>query len=121
MAGSETETCRIETYEPQRVVLDLRLASPGLVVLADLFYPGWELTVDDGSAVRPAEILRTDRVLRGVSLPAGKFRLEFRYRPAGFRYGMVISGLGWLGLVISLGYQARGRIRRLSLGRRGRG
>jgi hypothetical protein len=119
--GGETETCRIETYQPQRVVLNVQLASPGLVVLADLFYPGWEFTVDDGSGVRPAEILRTNRVLRGVSLPAGKFRLEFRYRPAAFRYGAWISSFGWLGLATAMGYRARGWIRRFGLRRRTRG
>jgi hypothetical protein len=120
-AGDGTEACRIELYEPQRVVLNAELTSPGLVVLADMFYPGWDLTVDDGTGARPAEILRTNRVLRGVSLPAGNFRLEFRYRPTMFHWGVWISGIGWLGLALATGGWAWGRIRRFSLQRRLRG
>jgi hypothetical protein len=43
------------------------LRSTGLVVLADVHYPGWPLTVDG----QPAEILRTNRAMRGVIDPGG--------------------------------------------------
>lgn len=90
------ETCDLAISEPQRVVVDAELASPGLVVLSDMFYPGWEVTVEGEAGTRPGEILRTNRVMRGVWLEAGKHRLEFRYRPATFRWGAAISGAAWL-------------------------
>ena len=62
--------------DPRRVELAAVLRSPGLVVLADVFYPGWTLTVDG----RPAEVLRTNRAMRGVALTAGTHRLVYRYR-----------------------------------------
>lgn len=103
------ETCRIIQYEPDRVVLEAHLSRPGMVVLAEQYDPGWSLEVQLGQeSARPAAILRTDRVLRGVWLPAGNHRLSYRYRPATFTWGAAISVLAWLALlagavVISLG------------------
>ncbi len=44
-APQPSEMPRITRYEPQRVELDVDLQRPGLVILADIFYPGW--TPDD--------------------------------------------------------------------------
>src|SRR5262249_51743877 len=40
-----SERVAITRYEPQRVELTATLDRPGLVVLADTFYPGWDLTI----------------------------------------------------------------------------
>ena len=73
-----------------------RLARPGLVVLADQFYPGWQAEVEgDGGPPRPVPILQTNRVMRGLWLPAGSHRLTFRYRPWSFAWaGHQRFGLG---------------------------
>jgi uncharacterized membrane protein YfhO len=84
------EVVTITHDHPQRVELTALLRSPGLVVVADIFYPGWTLTVNG----RPAEILRTNRAMRGVALPAGTHRLVFRYGPMSFRIGAALSLMG---------------------------
>jgi hypothetical protein len=98
-AGSQAphgdETSRIVHYDPLRVEIEAVLSSPGLVVLADQFYPGWRLTVAPrGGIPQEMKALRTNRVMRGVWLPAGQYRLLFEYRPLSFVLGVVISGLG---------------------------
>jgi hypothetical protein len=90
-AGTDpAETVTVVHSEPQRVVLRATLRTAGLVVLADVYYPGWIVTVDG----RPAEILRTNRAMRGVALPAGKHDLMFLYRPLSFRLGLGLSLIG---------------------------
>jgi hypothetical protein len=89
-----SETATVTVDEPQRVELTAALRSPGLVVIADRDYPGWTLTVDG----RPAEILRTNRAMRGVTLPAGTHRLVFRYEPMSFRLGLGLSVAGLIAL-----------------------
>jgi len=70
-----------------RVVLDATLNAPGLLVLAEVFYPGWKCFVDG----KETKIHRANYVLRGVVVPAGRHRVEFRFDPLSFRIGVWIS------------------------------
>ncbi len=94
------ESCRIVRDEPQHVEIEASLATPGLVVLSDQFYPGWQLTVEAGGRERDVPILRTNHVMRGVVLPAGRHRLAYHYRPLSIIYGAIISGLSAGGLAL---------------------
>ena len=71
-----SEEVRVIREDPCRVELVAHLKTPGLVVLADMYYPGWRLTVDG----RPAEILRTNGAMRGALVGAGEHRLVYRVR-----------------------------------------
>jgi hypothetical protein len=102
-ADPAAESCRITDYRPDRVEIEATLTSPGLVVLSDAYYPGWELTVTTPEGVRPLAVARTNRVMRGALLPAGRFKLVYQYRPTSFYFGAVIT-LATLSLgVLSLG------------------
>jgi hypothetical protein len=93
------EAVTVTRYEPQRVELEARLRRPGIVVLADVFYPGWTLTVDG----KPAPILRVNRLMRGAAVAEGTHRLVYVYDPASFRIGGFLSVLSLaLGLVWGL-------------------
>jgi hypothetical protein len=113
------EQCRIVTDQPQLVAIDVDLSAPGLVVLSDFFEDGWQAKVatTTGNDLRPGQslaVLRTNRVMRGVYLPAGEHRVEFRYRPWPFRVGGVFSLVGWgaLALGVLLTWVMRRRRRR---------
>jgi hypothetical protein len=82
-----TETPTIAHDDPQCVEIDVVLASPGLLILADTYDPGWRLAVD-GTA---APILRANRMMRAAALGAGHHHLVFRYEPRSFRVGVVVS------------------------------
>jgi hypothetical protein len=92
--GSSRPSEKIEVSYPRsdRVQLDVTLDAPGLVVLADVYYPGWTLTIDD----QPAPVYRVNRMMRGAAVEAGTHRLVYRYNPRSFRLGLMISiaGLG---------------------------
>ncbi len=83
-----SETIQVVQVAPGQVELKVDLQSPGLVVLADVYYPGWVLTIDG----RSAEILRVNRMMRGAAVAAGSHLLVYTYRPRSFRLGMTISG-----------------------------
>lgn len=89
------ESATIVADEPERVEVVADLASPGLLVLRDTWYPGWRARVDGA----PADILRVDHAFRGVVLPAGQYRVVFEYAPSSVRVGPWLSGAG---LVIAL-------------------
>src|SRR5206468_1399533 len=68
-----SEGVRVIRDDPRRVELVAQLKTPGLVVLADTYYPGWRLTVDG----RSAEILKTNGAMRGGLVGAGEHRLIY--------------------------------------------
>ncbi|MHB8900686.1 MAG: YfhO family protein [Thermoguttaceae bacterium] len=92
-------TCRMVSYEPARVELQVETSQSGLVVLADQFYPGWQAEVQtEGQGMLRAPILRTNRVMRGIWVEKGRHRVLLRYRPDCVAWGGLLSLASWLGL-----------------------
>ena len=85
---------RITTYEPERVVVDTTNERDALLVLTDNDYPGWKASVDGTDA----PVHRVDYLLRGVSVPRGHHQVEFRYQPASWRAGWIVSLITLIGL-----------------------
>ena len=81
------------------------METPGLVVLADLWDKGWQ-AYWNGQCV---PILRANHAIRGVVVPAGSGRLEFRYAPASFAWGLRLAGLAAVTLLVWLGMALRRR------------
>ncbi|HYP02578.1 MAG TPA: YfhO family protein, partial [Pyrinomonadaceae bacterium] len=71
-----------------------------VLVVGEIFYPGWEATVDG----QPAPIRLTNFLLRGISLPPGEHRVEMRYRATAARNGAIISALTLVALCALLLY-----------------
>jgi len=108
-------TTKILEEFPGRVVLDARMDTAGMVVLADLWDKGWQAQVD--GQVTP--ILVVNHAIRGVVVPAGQHWVVFRYAPNSVRIGWMISGaavavgLGWVAWVM----EWRRKSRRISAGK----
>ena len=90
--GEREPVPTVVSHAAQRVVIDAVLSRPGLLVLGDTYYPGWKVFVDG----RESKLYRTNYLMRGVTLPGGSHRVEFRYEPTSFRIGALIT-LGTLG------------------------
>ena len=80
----------------QRVRIEAALSCTGMVILDDAYYPGWVATVDG----RSAPIYEAYGFLRGVVAPAGRHRIEMRYRPKSVIWGAILSGLGVAGACV---------------------
>jgi len=92
-------TVELMAEVPTHLSLALRMETAGLVVLADRWDNGWHAYLN-GTAV---PILRANHAIRGVFVPAGSHRLEFRYWPASFALGLKLAGLA---LLIVVGWPA---------------
>ena len=103
----EAGSARIVRYEPERVVIEATARRPSELVLTDLHYPGWRVTLDG----RPADLHRVDYLLRGTTLPRGRHRVEFRYEPVAWRVGWIVSlaALLVMGGAVVVGLRARRR------------
>jgi len=85
--GRETGKIEETTFGRGFVRARVSLPVPGFLVVADSWYPGWSASVD-GSAV---DIIRTNGIVRGVYVAAGRHDVEMHYSPASFRVGCRIS------------------------------
>jgi hypothetical protein len=70
---------RLVDRSRNRVAVEVASPGPGILVLNEAHYPGWEAEVDG----RPARVFRADHALRAVIVPAGAHRVAFSFRPAG--------------------------------------
>jgi hypothetical protein len=91
-----SETVTVTYPSPQQAVLEARLDSPGLVILADVYYPGWELALDG----KPAPIYRVNTLMRGAAVPSGSHQLVYTYAPQSFRIGRLVSIAGMAALLV---------------------
>ena len=101
------EDCQIVDYRPQQVIIEAQLVKPGMVVLSDTYSRNWRATV----AVRkgngyqdsqPIPVYRTNRVMRGIYLPAGDYQITYRYHPSLFWIGSIVTLLTCLGCSVAL-------------------
>lgn len=93
----------IVLYANNEVQVQAETDRPAILVLGDLFYPGWQAVVNG----EPVPIHRVNHVFRGVLLPPGENQVTFTLQPASLRYGLPFSALG-LGVVL-LGLLVRQR------------
>ena len=92
------ETVVISTAEADHLVLSASVSRPAVLVLEDAYYPGWVATVDGA----PVPISRANAMFRAVFLEPGRHIVEFRYRPSSWRWGVAISAITGLGIVVAL-------------------
>ncbi len=88
-------TAAVEVYENTHLVLNANMQRQGWLVLSEMFYPGWRVTVDGV----PANLYRADFLLRAVPLAAGSHRIEMWFLPDSFVVGSAISAISVLALI----------------------
>ena len=67
----------IVNYADNSVEIDVDAPRAGIVVLHDLFYPGWEAHVDG----HRKPVLHANILFRGVEVSAGRHRVAFSFHP----------------------------------------
>jgi hypothetical protein len=100
--GENPGTATVLVHGATEVQVAAHMAAPGLLVLTDTWYPGWEALVDG----MPTPVLRSNVAFRGVVLSEGDHTVIFRYRPA-WAWSLPFGICAWL--VLLLGLSMRGR------------
>jgi len=107
-ATDDAEPVMVVERTPARIRLQANLSSPGLLVMSQANFPGWQVVVNG----EPAPLLEVDALLPAVVLPAGDADVTFYYRPVTFFVGVGISAatllLGVAGVVVVLRRSHRG-------------
>ncbi len=97
-AGPETDPV-VERNGSGRIRVTGSTANPTLLVLCETFAPGWRATLWTGAgAPQPVRIQKVNVAFQGIAVPAGEFRVEYRYEPDSFRIGL-FAALGAIALL----------------------
>jgi hypothetical protein len=68
-----------------KVVLAVAAPASGYVVLNDIWYPGWQATLDN----KAVAICHANYAMRAVPVPQGKHKISFEYKPFSFSLGVI--------------------------------
>jgi hypothetical protein len=107
--GTELEAYRpvpLATRTANHLALDVRLERPGILVLNEPFFPGWNAS-DGGHAI---PVLRANVLFRALALAPGQHHITLEFAPSAWRVGWWIS-LGAAALTLALAVVPRWRRR----------
>lgn len=92
--GSDSLPAHILKYDSDQVLIAVTPTKPSVLLLTDIYYPGWHAYVDGIET----PILRANFCFRAVPLPAGARQVRFTYDPWPFKIGIFASLLTLFGL-----------------------
>lgn len=96
----------ITLHTPHRIEIEVDAAAPSLLVLSEIYYPaGWQATMDG----QPAEIHKTNYVLRSVVVPEGRHEVVMTFEPLSFTAGHLVSRVA--SMLVLVGLIAAGAMR----------
>jgi len=82
---------------PGRVVVRATADTGAMLVVSQVWYPGWQAWVDGAPVGAP---LRTDFLFQGVLLPGGSHQVELRFLPPLWGLGWLLAGLTLLAFLV---------------------
>jgi uncharacterized membrane protein YfhO len=78
------------------------MGGEGYLIVNDVNYPGWEVSVDG----EEAELLTANYLFQAVHVPAGRHQVTFAFAPLTVRSGLAVSALSLIFLTL---WAMRGR------------
>ena len=72
-----TAAVELTSYEPNELKYTVKSRQGGVLVFSEIFYPGWEVTIDG----QPAELGRVDYVLRALRVEPGQHEVVMSFFP----------------------------------------
>lgn len=78
---------RITSFANERITLRAEASGPAVLVLAEAWYPGWEVKING----EPAVAFPVNGWMRGVVVPAGRSEIEWQFRQRRFATGCLLA------------------------------
>ncbi|MEO9209868.1 MAG: hypothetical protein ABI208_02150 [Ginsengibacter sp.] len=71
-----------------KIVYEFQSTTPQVAIFSEVYYPrGWDAFIDG----QKSDYFKTDYLLRGMFVPAGKHEIEFRFEPKSYTDGRMIT------------------------------
>ncbi|PHI21859.1 hypothetical protein CEQ90_00805 [Lewinellaceae bacterium SD302] len=97
----------LTSYSPMELKYNFNSNAEQLAVFSEVWYgpdTGWEATIDGN----PAEIIRTNYVLRALRVPAGQHEIVMSFNPSSYATGYILSlicSLLLIGGIVYVGFR----------------
>jgi len=88
--GSDIQSVANIEIHSNKIVLSTN--EKGLLVLSELYYPGWTVSVDG----IPGTVEKVGGLFRGVVLPIGSHQVVFEFNPLILYIGLIMAGISWI-------------------------
>ena len=96
-----TSSVTLTGYSNNEITIDVETSADGVLVLSEIFYPGWTSFIDG----TPSKVYRVDYCLRGIVTPAGHHTVVLRFSPTSFSRGILLTaialGVCTVGFIVS--------------------
>ena len=97
LGPQQASRVRVPLADLNAMTIEADAASPGYLVVSELYYPDWKARVDG----RETPILKADGFLRAVRLLRGHHRVEMRFESKALRTGLKASAAA-LAVILAL-------------------
>jgi hypothetical protein len=87
LTGGSSGTASVTKYEQNQISVAVSAASNALLILGEKYYRWWTAEIDG----KPTTVVPVNHVLRGVYVPAGVHKVEFRFDPLPFKIGKYLT------------------------------
>lgn len=107
-ANDPARSQSVERREPNQVAITVENERDGRLVLLDLAFPGWSVSIDG----KPAASEVFENMYRAVDVPAGRHEVVWRYQPVSVKRGAIVSAaaiLIWIVAAVITGRRRRGQ------------
>lgn len=86
--ADSTASIQLMKNDNDVITYSFNAASPQFAVFSEVYYPaGWKAYIDN----KETPIIKTNYVLRGLAVPAGKHDIRFEFKPEGYYKGKNIT------------------------------
>ncbi|MDQ2752337.1 MAG: YfhO family protein, partial [Bacteroidota bacterium] len=100
-ANSSDSSSKIQlvSYDNDDIKYASQSNAPNFAVFSEVYYPqGWKAYIDG----KEASYCKVNYVLRGLSVPAGKHEIEFKFHPSSYFTGQTLIYVGNLVLLLCI-------------------
>ncbi|MDX2171979.1 MAG: YfhO family protein [Bacteroidota bacterium] len=94
-------TIKLVSYKPNDLQYESDNSQEGFAVFSEIYYPkGWNAYID-GQLKPHANV---NYVLRGLNIPAGKHKIEFKFEPQSYKTGGTIALIGSILVLLTVAF-----------------
>lgn len=107
--ADSSEVITMTAFDNDAISYESKTTAPHIAIFSEIYYKDWHAYIDG----KQVPYFKANYVLRGLNVPAGNHKIDFKFEPAMFYTGRTISSIStWLLMLILLGfiwYEWKGR------------